>query len=202
MEQSTGAAIQCSPNFYQSDTWLYANARAVWWWWPNNHYNIMVMQEIMPASYSSALQQAYQYWIIISVFHGDRNPQIFTVGFVNNMSYQKFKFSFLWDLKVGGDIFNANRQISYHNGQKHAYYWQGWTQVMMVYYKMVWKTPALLLKIILLLRHIIISRITPPCLKKSSLKKILTGLPERYHSLLLINVKKYESHQITGFYYN
>ncbi|HUR66138.1 MAG TPA: hypothetical protein VMZ03_07275, partial [Chitinophagaceae bacterium] len=37
---------------------------------------------------------------------GDRNPN-FTAGFLNSFSYKNWKLSFLWDLKVGGDIFNA-----------------------------------------------------------------------------------------------
>lgn len=40
---------------------------------------------------------------------GDRNPD-FTLGWVNNIGYKNWKLSFLWDLKVGGDIFNGNNQ--------------------------------------------------------------------------------------------
>ena len=37
---------------------------------------------------------------------GDRNPN-FTLGWLNNITYKDLRVSFLWDLKVGGDIFNA-----------------------------------------------------------------------------------------------
>jgi len=37
---------------------------------------------------------------------GDRNPN-FTLGWINNITYKDLRVSFLWDLRVGGDIFNA-----------------------------------------------------------------------------------------------
>ena len=37
---------------------------------------------------------------------GDRNPD-FTIGWNNSFRYGNFKLTFLWDLKVGGDIFNG-----------------------------------------------------------------------------------------------
>jgi len=40
---------------------------------------------------------------------GDRNPD-FTVGWVNSFTYRNWALSFLWDLKVGGDVFNGNNQ--------------------------------------------------------------------------------------------
>lgn len=40
---------------------------------------------------------------------GDRNPD-FTVGWVNTINYKNWKLSFLWDIKIGGDIFNGNNQ--------------------------------------------------------------------------------------------
>ena len=95
------------PEFYQSDTWLYANARG----------GLVVGGPTTTiTSYGYARNNAGQLLISPTTglpildnnfrVHGDRNPD-FTVGFVNSMSYKKFKFSFLWDLKVGGDIFNA-----------------------------------------------------------------------------------------------
>lgn len=38
---------------------------------------------------------------------GDRNPD-YTLGITNVFSYKNLSFSFLWDVKVGGDILNAN----------------------------------------------------------------------------------------------
>jgi hypothetical protein len=40
---------------------------------------------------------------------GDRNPD-FTLGWSNNISYKNWKLNFLWDIKIGGDIFNGNNQ--------------------------------------------------------------------------------------------
>jgi len=38
--------------------------------------------------------------------HGDRNPD-FTIGWLNNIVIKDLRISFLWDIKVGGDIFNG-----------------------------------------------------------------------------------------------
>lgn len=40
---------------------------------------------------------------------GDRNPD-FTLGWNNNIQYKNWRLNFLWDIKVGGDIFNGNAQ--------------------------------------------------------------------------------------------
>ncbi len=43
---------------------------------------------------------------------GDRNPD-FTVGWSNTFKYKNWRLTFLWDLKVGGDIYNGtNRFLS------------------------------------------------------------------------------------------
>ncbi len=95
------------PEFYQSDTWLYGNARGglvlggstttitSYGYKRNNTGSILI-------SATTGLP------VIDANFrvHGDRNPD-FTVGFVNSFKYRRLNFSFLWDLKVGGDIFNA-----------------------------------------------------------------------------------------------
>lgn len=41
---------------------------------------------------------------------GDRNPD-FTLGWNNNITYRNWRLSFLWDLKVGGDVWNGNNQF-------------------------------------------------------------------------------------------
>ena len=41
---------------------------------------------------------------------GDRNPD-FTLGWNNSIIWKNWSLSFLWDLKVGGDIFNGNNQF-------------------------------------------------------------------------------------------
>jgi len=40
---------------------------------------------------------------------GDRNPD-FNIGWLNNFRYKNWKLNMLWDIKVGGDIFNGNNQ--------------------------------------------------------------------------------------------
>lgn len=43
-------------------------------------------------------------------FIGDRTPD-FTLGTLNTIRYKNWSLSFLWDLKVGGDIFNGTDQV-------------------------------------------------------------------------------------------
>ncbi|MBL7740554.1 MAG: SusC/RagA family TonB-linked outer membrane protein [Chitinophagaceae bacterium] len=46
---------------------------------------------------------------------GDRNPD-FTTGWINTFRYKNWRISMLWDLKVGGDIFNGTNQFMTVNG--------------------------------------------------------------------------------------
>jgi TonB-linked SusC/RagA family outer membrane protein len=98
------------PEFYQSDTWLYANARGglvvggatttitAYGYQRNNAGAIL----ISPTTGLPVLDNNFR-------VRGDRNPD-FTIGFVNNITYKKLKVSMLWDLKMGGDIFNATER--------------------------------------------------------------------------------------------
>jgi len=95
------------PEFYVSDTWIYGNARGglvkggpttsitSYGYARNNAGQIL----IDPATGIPILDQNFR-------VRSDRNPD-FTLGTVNNFSYKNWRLSFLWDLKVGGDIFNA-----------------------------------------------------------------------------------------------
>lgn len=95
------------PEFYQSDTWLYANARGglvvggptttitSYGYARNNAGDIL----ISPTTGLPVLDNNFR-------VHGNRNPD-FTSGFLNTFTYKNLRLSFLWDLKVGGDIFNA-----------------------------------------------------------------------------------------------
>jgi len=95
------------PEFYQSDTWLYGNARGglvvggptttitSYGYARNNNGDIL----ISPTTGLPIIDRNFR-------VHGDRNPD-FTLGILNNMSWGNLRLSFLWDLKVGGDIFNA-----------------------------------------------------------------------------------------------
>lgn len=55
--------------------------------------------------------------VIDAVFRvrGDRNPN-FTTGWSNNFRYKNWRVSMLWDLKVGGDIYNGNNELLTKNG--------------------------------------------------------------------------------------
>jgi TonB-linked SusC/RagA family outer membrane protein len=46
---------------------------------------------------------------------GDRNAD-FTIGWQNNFRFKNFRLSFLWDLKVGGDVFNGTDRFLTVNG--------------------------------------------------------------------------------------
>lgn len=95
------------PEFYISDTWLYANARAglvtggpttsitAYGYARNNAGQIL----IDPANGLPVLDQNFR-------VRGDRNPN-FTMGIINSFRYKNLSLSFLWDWKNGGDIFNA-----------------------------------------------------------------------------------------------
>ncbi|TXB64475.1 SusC/RagA family TonB-linked outer membrane protein [Phaeodactylibacter luteus] len=46
---------------------------------------------------------------------GDRNPD-FIVGLTNSLRFGNFNFSFLWDFRIGGDIYNATENALVRNG--------------------------------------------------------------------------------------
>lgn len=92
---------------YFSDTWVYANARGGIY--RNNpattitgyHYLRNKNGDILinPATGIPLTESSF-------TIIGDRNPD-FTLGTLNSIRYKNFNLNFLWDLKVGGDIFNA-----------------------------------------------------------------------------------------------
>ncbi|MGC4104690.1 SusC/RagA family TonB-linked outer membrane protein [Ferruginibacter sp.] len=47
---------------------------------------------------------------------GDRSPD-FTLGTLNTIKYRNWSLSFLWDLKVGGDIYNGTDQLLTYLGK-------------------------------------------------------------------------------------
>jgi TonB-linked SusC/RagA family outer membrane protein len=95
------------PEFYISDTWLYGNARGglvvggpttsitAYGYQRNNWGEIL----ISPTTGLPLIDANFR-------VRGDRNPD-FTLGYLNNLSWKNFRFSMLWDVKVGGDIFNG-----------------------------------------------------------------------------------------------
>ena len=95
------------PEFYISDTWLYANARAglvtggpttsiTGYGYARNTAGKILID---PANGLPVLDQNFR-------VRGDRNPN-FTMGIINNFKYKNWSLNFLWDWKNGGDIFNA-----------------------------------------------------------------------------------------------
>jgi TonB-linked SusC/RagA family outer membrane protein len=93
--------------YYNSDTWLYGNARGGVHLYgttttiSGQHYlrNNAGQIIINPATGLPNLESTFTQI-------GDRVPD-FTLGTTNNLRYKNWSLSFLWDLKVGGDVFNA-----------------------------------------------------------------------------------------------
>ncbi len=95
------------PEFYISDTWLYGNARGGlvrggpstsitgYGYSRNDRGNIL----IDPANGLPIVDANFR-------VRGDRNPD-YTLGINNNFRYKNWSLNVLWDLKVGGDIFNG-----------------------------------------------------------------------------------------------
>jgi TonB-linked SusC/RagA family outer membrane protein len=94
--------------YYIADTWLYANARGglirnqptttlTGYHYTRNKNGAILINP------TNGLPIVEQTFTII----GDRSPD-FSLGTLNNIRYKNWSLSFLWDLKVGGDIFNAN----------------------------------------------------------------------------------------------
>lgn len=105
------------PEFYISDTWVFLNARGGlitggpstsitgFGYLRNDAGKIL----IDPATGLPQIDQTFR-------VRGDRNPD-FTIGFNNNFRYKNWSLSFLWDLKMGGDIFNANEMYMTGRGK-------------------------------------------------------------------------------------
>lgn len=102
--------------FYNSDTWLAYNVRNGMrvghplttftgaTWEKNNKGQIL----INPANGHPYKQVN---WDII----GDRNPD-FTGGITNSFQWKNFDFSFLFDFRKGGDVYNATELAMYRRG--------------------------------------------------------------------------------------
>ncbi|WP_316799268.1 SusC/RagA family TonB-linked outer membrane protein [Pedobacter frigidisoli] len=102
--------------FYLSDTWLTDYARAQYSlgssllsiaatnYLRNNAGQVL----INPTSGMPIKDTNY-------TFVGDRTPD-FTAGITNSFTYKNFNLSFLLDVKVGGDIYNATEEYLYIRG--------------------------------------------------------------------------------------
>lgn len=98
------------PEFYISDTWLYGNARGggtvglptttlTGFGYKRNNAGQVLINPLTGIPINDNLFKV----------RGDRNPD-FTLGWVNNLAYKNWSLSMLWDLKVGGDIYNATEK--------------------------------------------------------------------------------------------
>jgi TonB-linked SusC/RagA family outer membrane protein len=108
------------PEFYISDTWLYSNARGGLvvggpttsitglYYLRNNAGDILIDPATgLPINAPNSAQ--------FKVL-GDRNPD-FTLGWLNTFNMKNFRLTFLWDLKVGGDIFNGTEMYLTYQGK-------------------------------------------------------------------------------------
>lgn len=121
--------------YYNSDTWLYNNARASAFVADLSPYfgtidNLAYYQQWAGSAtsiggYSYLRNKAGDILINPSTGLpikntnflpiGDRNPD-FTIGLRNSFSYKGFSLSFLLDIRKGGDVFNGNAMWLYERG--------------------------------------------------------------------------------------
>jgi len=104
------------PEYYTSDTWTYGNVRGGsrvggpltsltgYDYLRNNNGDILIDP-------TNGLPLRDQTFKVI----GDRNPD-FMIGFFNNLRYKNFNFSFLMDIRKGGDVYNATELYLYQLG--------------------------------------------------------------------------------------
>jgi TonB-linked SusC/RagA family outer membrane protein len=124
------------PEYYNSDTWLYGNARGSVF--PTNlgtypTYNTLNLNynQVGLGKTTSIGGVDYQrnqngdilinpstgLPLVTSVFVpiGDRNPD-FMIGLTNSFRYKNISLSFLLDIRKGGDVFNGNEMWLVRNG--------------------------------------------------------------------------------------
>ena len=99
--------ISIQREYYNAETWLYGNARggihlngttstiSGFHYQRNNTGKIL----INPATGLPVIESTFDQI-------GDRSPD-FTLGTLNSFRYRNWSLNFLWDLKVGGDVFNG-----------------------------------------------------------------------------------------------
>lgn len=106
--------------FYNSDTWLYGNVRngarlggplttltAISQYQYNNAGQLL----ISPSTGLPLTSSASAAWFVA----GDRNPD-FKMGVYNSISFKSLNLNFLFDIKKGGDVFNATGLFLYRIG--------------------------------------------------------------------------------------
>ena len=105
------------PELYDSDTWVLSGVRSTvfpggstgtiggYKFDRNIHGDVLIN-----AATGLPLRSTEKYSII-----GDRTPK-FTLGMVNNFRYKGLNLSFLWDLRIGGDVLNGTEYRNYLQG--------------------------------------------------------------------------------------
>jgi TonB-linked SusC/RagA family outer membrane protein len=101
------ASIDPALDYYLSDTWLYQNARGGLIR-GNPTTTITGYSYLRNNAGKILINPATGFPLVNSTFGviGNRNAD-FTIGTLNSIRYKNWSLSFLWDLKVGGDIFNG-----------------------------------------------------------------------------------------------
>jgi TonB-linked SusC/RagA family outer membrane protein len=97
--------------YYISDTWLYGNARGgLVRGGPTT--SITAVGYARNAAGRILINPANGLPVLDNLFavRGDRNPA-FTLGWNNTFRWGNFRLTMLWDLKVGGDIFNGTNMF-------------------------------------------------------------------------------------------
>jgi len=96
-------------DYYDASTWLYQNARGgivqggstgtiTGFGYARNKFGDIIIDA------TTGLPTIEQLFKV----RGDRTPD-FTLGTINKFRYKNISLSFLWDAKVGGDVFNATK---------------------------------------------------------------------------------------------
>ncbi len=120
--------------YYNSDTWLLANARASAF--PSNLQDFYPNLNLSPYQRGLGSATAIGGWsylrndrgnILINPISGlpvintnflpigDRNPD-FTLGLLNSFTFKEFSLSFLLDFRKGGDVYNGNELFLFRRG--------------------------------------------------------------------------------------
>jgi TonB-linked SusC/RagA family outer membrane protein len=108
---------QSGGDYYDAATWLYGNARGgivqggttgtitSYGYARNKNGDIIIDATTGLPTIESAFK-----------VHGDRTPK-FNLGTINKFRYKNFSLSFLWDLRIGGDVFNGTNMYLTINGR-------------------------------------------------------------------------------------
>jgi TonB-linked SusC/RagA family outer membrane protein len=124
------------PEFYNSDTWVYGNARASAFVDKENlqklYPNLYLSGELRGAGSATAIggfdvlrnkngdvlinpSTGLPLYNTNFLPIGERNPD-FTVGLTNKFTYGDVSLSFLFDIRKGGDVFNGNEMFLWLSG--------------------------------------------------------------------------------------